>query len=117
MFAKLYKKIYKKKLFLLSQLGYCVNVKARKLFYSAHILSNIHYASTLWDGCSKVHLKKKKLNSLHRRAEKLILSDPFIPTCDTLKTLKLLPLTKQLKHNKAVMMFKVRNGKTPEYVC
>ncbi|WP_419626843.1 hypothetical protein, partial [Thiolapillus sp.] len=107
-------KIVSKKLFLLSQLRYYVNVKARKLFYSAHILSHINYASTLWDGCSEVHLKK--LNSLHRRAAKLILSDPSIPTDDKLKTLKLLPLTKQLKYNKAVMMFKVRNGKSPEYI-
>ena len=107
-------KIVSKKLFLPSQLGYYVNVKARKLFYSAYILSHINYASTLWDGRSEVHLKK--LNSLHRRAAKLILSDPSKPADDKLKTLKLLPLMKQLKYNKAVMMFKVRNGKTPEYI-
>ena len=89
-------KIVSKKLFLLSQLRYYVNVKARKLFYSAHILSYINYAFTLLDGCSEVHLKK--LNSLHRRAAKPILSDPSIPTDDKLKTLKLLPLTKQLKY-------------------
>ena len=51
-------KIVSKNLFLLSQLRYYVNVKARKLFYSAHILSHTNYASTLWDGCSEVHLKK-----------------------------------------------------------
>ena len=49
--------VSKQKLFLFSQLRYYVNVKARKLFYSAHILSYINYASTLWDGCSEVHLK------------------------------------------------------------
>ena len=109
-------KITSKKLVLLSQLRYYVNVKARKLFYSAHILSHIIYASILclWDGCSEVSLKK--LNPLHHRAAKLILSDPSIPTDDKLKTLKLLPLTKQRKYNKAVIMFKVRNGKTPEYI-
>ena len=83
-------KLYQKKLFLLSQLRDYVNVKARKLFSSAHILSRINYASTLWDGCSEVHLKKKKknhLNSLHRRAAKLILSDPSISTDDKLKSL------------------------------
>ena len=85
-------KILSKKLFLLSQLRYYVNVRARKLFHSAHILSHVNYASTLWDGCSEVHLKI--LNSLHRRAAKLILSDPSIPTDDKLKTLKLLPLMK-----------------------
>ena len=110
MFIKLYQKIF----FLLSRLRYYVNVKARKLFYSAHILSHINYASTLWDGCSEVHLKK--LNSLHRRAAKLILSNPYINTDDKLKTRKLLPLTKQLKYNKALMMFKVRNVKTPKYI-
>ena len=43
---------------LLSQLRYYVNVKARKLFCSAHILSHINYASILWNGCSEVHVKK-----------------------------------------------------------
>ena len=85
-------KTVSKKLVLLSQLRYYVNVKARKLFYSAYILSHITYASILWDGCSEVHLKKNE--SLHRRAAKLILSYPSIPTDDKLKTLKLLPLTK-----------------------
>ena len=78
-------KTVSKTLFLLSQLRYYVNVQARKLFYSAHILSHINYASNLWDGCSEVHLKK--LNYLHRRAAKLILSDPSIPTDDKLKIL------------------------------
>ena len=107
MFVKL-----SKSLFLLSKLRYYVNIKAHKLFYRAHILSHINYAATLWDGCSEVHLKN--LHSLHRCAAKLILSDPSKPADDKLKTLKLLPLMKQLKYNKAVMMFKVRNGKTPE---
>ena len=50
-------KTVSKTLFLLSQLRYYVNIKKRKLFYCTHILSYINYASTLWDGCSKVHLK------------------------------------------------------------
>ncbi|WP_419637997.1 hypothetical protein, partial [Thiolapillus sp.] len=32
------------------QLRHYVNVKARKLFYGAHILPHINYACTLWDG-------------------------------------------------------------------
>ena len=51
-------KIVSKNLFLLSQLRYYVNVKACKLFYSAHILPHINYAYTLWDGCTEVRLKK-----------------------------------------------------------
>ena len=38
-------KTVSKTLFLLSQLRYYVNVQARKLFYSARILSHINYAS------------------------------------------------------------------------
>ena len=104
MFVKLYQNFFP----LLSQLSYHVNVKARKLFYSAHILSHVNYASILWDGCSEVHLKT--LNSLHCRTAKLILSDLPIPTDDELKTLKLLPLTKQLKYNRVVIMSKLCNG-------
>ena len=75
----------------------------------------------LWDGCSESPFFKR-LNSLHCRAAKLILSDqsiptdPSIPTDDKLNCLKLLLFTKQLKYNKAVVMFKVCNGKTPEYI-
>ena len=47
----------------------------------------------LWDGCSESPFFKR-LNSLHCRAAKLILSEPSIPIDDKLKTLKLLPLTK-----------------------
>ena len=77
-------------------------------------LSHINYASTVWDGCSEVRLKK--LNSLHRRSAKLIHSDSLIPKDDKLKTLKLLPLEKQLKYDKAVMTFKVTSGKIPHYI-
>ena len=62
-------KIVSKKLFLLSQLRYYVNVKARKLFYNAHILSHINYASTLWGGCSEGHLKKKPQFSSSSRSK------------------------------------------------
>ena len=84
--------------------------------YTFHL---VNFASTLWDGCSEVHQKKtttKKKNSLHCRTAKLILSDLSIPTDDKLKALKLLPLTKQLKDNQAVMMFEVCNGGTSEYI-
>ena len=60
--------------------------------------------------------KKKKKKTLHRRTAKLILSYLSIPTDDKLKTLKLLPLAKQIKYNTAVTIFKVRSGETPEYV-
>ena len=44
-----------------------------KIFYSSHILPHISFSSTVWDGCGETHLIK--LNSLHRRAAKLLLPD------------------------------------------
>ena len=71
------KHVSKKKI-LLSQLRHYVDSDARKIFFQAHLLSHINYASTVWSGASEVHLKK--LNSLHRRAAKLILSDQSLST-------------------------------------
>ena len=67
------KSMSKKQLFLLSQLQHIVNIDTKELFYNAHIKPHIDYVSVVWDGCGEVHLKK--LNSLHRRAGKLILPD------------------------------------------
>ena len=62
-----------KNLFLFSQLRHSIDSGAHKIILQAHLLSHINYASTVWSGASEVHLKK--LNSLHRRAAKLILPD------------------------------------------
>ena len=58
------------RVFLLSKLRYIVDIDTRKLFFNAHIKPHIDYASVLWEGCSDV--LKNRLNSLHRRAVKLI---------------------------------------------
>ena len=47
-------------LFLLNQLKHDVDSDARKIFFQAHLLSHINYASAFWNGASEVHLKKKK---------------------------------------------------------
>ena len=103
-----------KNLFLLSQLRHYVDSDARKIFFQAHLLSHINYASTVWSGASEVHLKK--LNSLHRRAAKLILPDQSLSTTEKLKKLNILPLDKQLKFNRCVTMFKIHTGKAPPYL-
>ena len=72
------------------------------------------YASTVWSGASEVHLKK--LNSLHRRAAKLILPDQSLSTTEKLNKLNILPLDKQLKCNRCVTMFKIHTGKAPPYL-
>ena len=64
-------KTVSRRVFLLSKLRYIVDIDTRKLFFNADIKPHIDYASVVWDGCSDV--LKKRLNSLHRRAVKLIL--------------------------------------------
>ena len=96
-----------KNLFLLSQLRHYVDSDARKIFFQAHLLSHINYASTVWSGASEVHLKR--LNSLHRRVAKLILPDQSLSTTETLNKLNILPLDKQLKFNRCATMFKMQS--------
>ena len=102
-----------KKQFLLSQLQHVINIDARKIFYNAHIKSHIDYASVVWNGCDEVHFKK--LNSLHRRAGKLILPDPSLSTELKMSTLGILNLPPQLtyNYNKGVFMHKVLNNNSP----
>ena len=81
--------------FLLSKLRYIVDIDTRKLFFNAHIKSHIDYASVVWDGCSDV--LKKRLNSLHRTAVKLILPDTTLTTDQKLKEMRILSLQTQLE--------------------
>ena len=46
-----------KNLFLLSQLRHYVDSDARQIFFQAHLLSHINYASTVCSGASEVHLR------------------------------------------------------------
>ena len=85
-----------------------------KIFYSSHILPHISFSSTVWDGCGETHLNK--LNSIHRRAAKLLLPDKNPSTDEKMKALNILPLQKQLYFNKAVLMLKVNSRMTPSYI-
>ena len=102
-------------LFLLSKLKHYVGIVARKLFFKSHIKAHVDYASTVWDKCSEVHFKR--VNSLYRRAAKLILPDPSLTTDEKMKKLGILPLDKQLAFNKAVFMYKIVRRKAPAYLC
>ena len=66
-------KTVSKNIFLMSQLKRYVRSQTLKIFYSSHILPHISFSSTVWDACGETHLNK--LNSLHRRAAKLLLPD------------------------------------------
>ena len=101
-------------LYLLSKLSLYANRDALLMFYNAHIMSHINYASSVWDGAGELHLKK--VDSLHRRAAKIIGRGLQLSTEDKQKQLKMLPLKKQLFFNKAVTMYKVWNESVPVYL-
>ena len=101
-------------LFMLSKLRLITDTETRKIFYNAHIRSHIDYASTVWDGSSEANLKR--LNSLHRRAAKLILPDPDLSADQKLDTLGILPLHKHLQFNKAAFVFKSYKQPSPCYI-
>ena len=93
-------KTLSKRVFLLSKLKYIVDTDTLKLFFNAHVKSHIDYASVVWGGCSDA--LKKRLNSLLRRAGKLILPDKNLTTDQKVNKIGILNLHKQLDYNKGV---------------
>ena len=107
-------KTVSKNLYLLSQLRHFVDTPKRKLFYHAHISPHLTYAPTVWDGCSDILFNK--LNSLHRRAAKLMISQSSLTTDTKLRYLGILPLKEKLMFNKAVLVFKAYKNLAPPYL-
>ena len=101
-------------LYLLSQLRHVADTESLMMFFYAHILPHVNYASNIWDGCADQHMKK--LNSLYRRAFKLINVQKEIPTDQKISELGAISLEKQLLLNKAVLVYKVINGLSPNYL-
>ena len=99
--------------YLLSKLKHITDTHSRKLFFLAHIKSHVDYASTIWDGCSAVHMNR--LNSLYKRAVRMILPEP-IPTTERMIKLNILNIHQQLSFNKCVFVHKIVFGKAPPYL-
>ena len=66
----------------------------------------------MWDGCSDV--LKKRLNSLHRRAAKLIFPDTTLTTEQKLKEMRIKSLQKQPEYNKGLFMYRVLSNEAPK---
>ena len=103
-----------RRVFLLPKLRYIIDIDTRNLFFIAHIKPHIDYASIVWDGCSD--FLKKRLNSLHRRAVKLILPDTTLTTDQKLKEMRIMSLQKQLEYNKGLFMYRVLSNEIPGYI-
>ena len=83
-------------------------------FCLSHIKPHIDYVSVMWDGWSDI--LKKRLNSLHRRAVKLILPDTTLTTDQKLKEMRIMSLQKQLAYNKGLFMYRVLSNEAPGYI-
>ena len=107
-------KTVSKNLYLLSQLRHFVDTPKRKLFYHVHISSLLTYASAVWDSCSDILFNK--LNSLQRRAAKLMIPDSSLSTGTKLRYLGILPLKEKLMFNKAMLVFKAYKNLAAPYL-
>jgi len=109
-------KTLSRNLFLLSKLKSFTEESTRKMFYHAHIQPHLDYASVVWDGASDANFKE--LNTLHRRAAKLIFdkSKYAINTDDKIRQLEMLPLSEHMKINKLMFVHKALCGRVPGYI-
>ena len=103
--------ILSKKVFQLSKIKHFLNLNCRRSFFNAYVESYINYASTVWDSASEKTLKP--LQSLYRRAIKLIILKSSSLTVSDYKNLNILPIKMKLKFNKALFMFKIMSGFAP----
>ena len=78
-------KTVSKNMFLMSQLKRYVSSQTLKIFYSSHILPHMSFSSTVCNGCGETQLNK--LNSLHRRAAKLLFADKNSSSDEKMKNL------------------------------
>ena len=103
-----------KNIYLLSKLKDIVSYQAKRMFFFAHIMSHLNYVSNVWDGSAEVHTKL--LQSLHKRAIKMLLYGSPREGVDIYKKAQILPLNKQFLYNKSVLMFRTLLGQSPSYL-
>ena len=96
------------KIFQLAKIKKFLDVHSRKMFFNAHILPIIDYASTLWDTCSQTNLKL--IHRMYKRAIKLVLLKSSSLDSTDYKQTRLLTFHHKLYLNKAMCMHNVING-------
>ena len=84
------------------------------MFFNAHILTLIDYASTLWDSASESNLRF--IFRLHKRALKLVLLKSNSLAITDYSQLKTLNFKNRLKYNKLVCMHSVVYGSAPRNI-
>ena len=70
-----------------------------------------------WCGMAVAKYTFKKLNSLHRKAGKLILPDPSLSTEQKMSALGILNLPQQLIYDKGIFMHQILCNNCPNYLA
>ena len=86
----------------------------RKLFYNAYIKPHIEYCSVVW--CNSSSSNVNKMNTLQRRACKLILAHEYNGLEESLKRPDMLSFDQSVFRNKAKMIYKVYINLAPNYL-
>ena len=107
-------KTLSKNIYLMSRLKHYSDQITLKTFFHAHIMPHIDYASTVWDECAEVHLKR--LKSLYKRAVTIICPTPNITLQEKLKQLNLFSLRNRFIFNKCTLVHKALHSKAPAYL-
>ena len=109
----LYKQL-SQNLFLLSKLKPYLNTFALKIFFNAHIISRINYSQSVWSQAANSHIKR--IDSLYRRAIKMISNEKNVSTTKKILNLNCLPLQEHFMYNSVLLTFKIQNNLTPNYL-
>ena len=102
------------KIYQLSKIKHFLDKNSRRLFFYAHIQSQINYASTLWDNASESNLKI--IHRLYKRAIKLILLKSSSLIKDDYKSIGILPLKSRLDYSKYICMHNIINERAPRKI-
>ena len=101
-------------LWLLGKIRQYLSKEHRLLFYNAYIKPHLEYCSTVWSNTSNSNISK--INTLQRRACKLILSQTYNGFHEALQRLDILSFDQTVFLNKAKIMYKIYNNLAPTYL-
>ena len=104
------------KVSLLYKIKVYLPIHTRQLFYNAYILPYIDYCSSVWGNL--LQKDSDRIIKLQKRVARIILEcDISIPSNFMFSSLKWLSFTKRIKYQQSILMYKIVNGLTPDYLA
>ena len=90
--------------------------KALNNVYTSYLRPVLEYASVVWDGCTLY--EKIRLEQIQYEAARFVTGLTRSVSIDKLvKEIGWLPLSERCLFQKSVLMYKIKNGLAPEYLC